>query len=101
MFEEAGFLRLVKTVYENTGILLDSKWFEENVLTTLLEVYPEDLARNTFKYMVMSDEQNQRIQSLQFELTDEERNALIITDKLDDVLDELYADAYLYTADEL
>ena len=101
LFEEAGFLKLVKTVYENTGILLDSKWFEEHVLTTLLRVYPEDLAQNTFKYMIMSEGQNQRIQSLNFELTDEEREAMIITDKLDDILDELYADAYLYTADEL
>lgn len=101
LFEEAGFMRLVKTIYKNTGILLDANWFEDHVLATLLKAYPEDLAKNTFKYMVMTEEQDRRIKNHEFDLTSEEAEAIVITDKTDDLLDELYADAYLYTADEL
>lgn len=101
LFEEAGFIKLVETIYKRTGILLNRQWFDDHVLPALLKAYPEDLAMNTYKFMKISDEQNERINTLQQSISEEECNAIIITDNLEDVLDELYANAYLYTVEEI
>lgn len=91
LFEQLGFIKLVGIVYERTGILLNREWFDKYVLTALQDAYPADLAANTYKYMSISDEVNERINALQFELTAEEKESVYITDDLDRVLDELYA----------
>lgn len=90
LFEELGFIKLVGMVYEKTGILLNREWFDTHVLESLKEAYPEDLAANTYKYMSISDEVNERINALNFELTAEEKESVILTDDLDRVLNELY-----------
>ena len=101
LFEQIGFLHLVGMVYKKTGILLNQRWFDENVHTALLEAYPVELAENTYKYMQIPEEIEQRINELDFELTQEDEDKLVITDELQRVLDEMYATAYFYTVREL
>lgn len=101
LFEQLGFIKLVGIVYEKTGILMNREWFDKYVLTALNDAYPADLAANTYRYMNISDEVNERINALQFELTDEERASVYITDDLDRVLDELYAYAIRATRFEV
>lgn len=101
MFEEMAFIRLVEIIYQNTGKLLNQGWFERNVLYALLDAYPEDMATNTYRYMQMSKELNERINSKNFALTEEEKAALIITDKFDQLVDEMYSEAYIKTYQEL
>lgn len=91
LFEELGFIKLVGMVYEKTGILLNREWFDTHVLESLKKAYPEDLAENTYKYMSISDEVNERINALDFELTSEEKASVILTDDLDRVLNEMYS----------
>lgn len=101
LFEQLGFIKLVGIVYDRTGILMNREWFDKYVLTALKDAYPADLAANTYKYMSISDELNQRINSLQFELTAEEKESVYITDDLDRVLDELYSYAIRATRFEV
>lgn len=96
-FEEYGFIRLVGTVYERTGTLLNRQWFDEHVLKALLDVYPEDLARKTYKFMDISDEVNEKINNLDFSIDESLKAELTMVDDLDDVLDELHAGAYVLT----
>lgn len=100
-FEELGFIKLVGAVYEKTGILMNREWFDTYVLEALKEAYPEDLAANTYKYMGISDEVNNRINAYEFDLTEEERDSVYMADNLDDVLDFMYSRAYLATMDQL
>lgn len=101
LFEELGFIHLVGKVYERTGILMDGKWFEENVLAPLMEVFPEDLAQNTFKYMAFSEELDARIKEKRFLLTEEEKASVIITEDLEKTLDQMYSRAYRFTCAEI
>lgn len=101
-FEELGFLRLAGVVYKNTGILLNREWFEENVLKSLQQCYPQKLAENTYKYMVLSDSQNERINSLQFDLTDADKHSVMeIACYPDQLLNMLHSRAYHVTLQEL
>ncbi len=101
LFEELGFIHLVGKVFERTGMLLDGKWFEENVMGALQKAYPEDLAIKTFSYMKYSDSLDQRIRHHEFELTDAEKEAVLLTDDLITKLDELYSEAGWYTFIEI
>lgn len=101
MFENLGFIHLAGKVFERTGRILNNKWFEENVLEPLCAAYPEDLALNTFKYMRLSDEDDARITAMDFELTEADKEGFILCDDLEDVLDDMYAEAYYYTAREM
>jgi hypothetical protein len=94
LFEQLGFIHLLGKIYEATGMVLDRDWFDHHVYEALLKVYPADLADNTYKYMAISDELNQRIKEHRFELTEEEIASVYITDDLIGVLDEMYAIAY-------
>ena len=100
-FEELGFLKLAGAVYNSTGILLNQAWFEQNVWPALERVYPKDLAQNTYKYMAISESQNQRICKKNFDLTDSEKKSVFISQDLDKVLDVLYSNAYIQTYYEL
>lgn len=100
-FEELGFIKLVGMVYEDTGILLDRDWFDENVYTALKEVYPADLADNTYRYMSIDEETNERLNRLQFDLTEEAKASVEITENLDEVLQQMYESAFAATAREL
>ena len=100
LFEQIGFMHLVGMVYKKTGILLNQRWFDENVHTALLEAYPEELAENTYKYMQIPEEIEQRISELDFELTEEDISKVVMTDELQRILDEMYATAYFYTVRE-
>lgn len=101
-FEEIGFLHLAGKVYKRCRIILNQEWFEENVHKVLLESdYPGELAENTYRFMNIPDEINQRINNQDFDLTDEDKAKVVITDNLERVLDELYAMAYNYTVREL
>jgi hypothetical protein len=97
LFEQLGFIHLLGKIYEATGMVLDRDWFNYHVYEALLKVYPADLADNTYKYMSISDELNQRIKEHRFELTKEEIDSVYITDDLLGVLDEMYAVAYYNT----
>lgn len=104
MFENIGFIHLAGKVFESTGRVTNNKWFEENVLEQLLAAYPEDLANNTFKYMRLSEAEDARITAKNFELTEADVEGFILCENLEsllDVLDEMYAQAYYFTAREL
>ena len=101
LFSELGFIKLVCILYEKTGILANREWFDKYVGTALENTYPADLAENTYRYMYISNELNERINSLQFELTDEEKDSVYITDDLDRVLDELFSYAIRATRFEV
>ena len=101
-FEQIGFLHLAGKVAKKCGIILNQEWFEENVHKVLLKSdYPEELAENTYKFMKIPDEINQRIGDLNFDLTDEDKEKILLTDNLNRVLDSLYARAYKETIREL
>lgn len=96
LFEELGFLKLVGAVWNSTGVLLDRDWFNANVETALYSAYPADLAANTYKFMSISDEINHRIKARNFALTPEEIESVYIAGgKLEEILDEMYAKAYI------
>lgn len=101
LYEEVGFIHLIGAVFNKTGILLTREWFDENVYPALLEVYPKDLADNTYKYMVISDEVNERIKKLDFTLTQEEIDSVGFTDELMYFLDDMYLEALYRSIDEL
>ena len=102
-FEELGFLKLVETFYKRTGILANRAWFDDVVKTALYDAYPEELAANTYKYMVISDEQEERITTHQFAFTNDDlsKPALVSPEELENVLNKLYATAYVATCSEL
>lgn len=100
-FEMLGFIKLVEAVYRTTGVLLNREWYDQYVLSTLLKAYPEDLAVNTYKFMKMSDELNDRINEKCFGLTEGEKASIITTDKPERLMDEMYAEAYQKTWYEL
>ena len=100
-FEELGFIKLVGMVYERTGLLLEREWFDRRVYDSLKKAYPADLAENTYRYMSISDELNNRINGLQFDLTEEEKASVEITENLDHVLQNMYESALSATLIEL
>lgn len=65
-FEEYGFYLLAYFCYKNYGIITDQKWFDEHVLKVLNEYYPTDLANNTFEYMKIEENMNNKISSEDF-----------------------------------
>ena len=100
-FENHGFIHLAGKVYEKTGVILNNKWFEENVHKALLKAYPEDLAENTYKYMVLPEDVDARITAKKFAITDEEKDTIYMVYDLDAVLDEMYSVAYIATFRQL
>ena len=44
---------LAKKVYETLGIVCNQDWFDEHVYPVLMRDYPEELANNTYKYMLI------------------------------------------------
>ena len=86
LFEELGFIKLVGSVFEKTGMLLNRPWFDKHVFHSLQKAYPEDLARSTYKYMAISDEVNDRINNLDFEITDAEKSSIELTNYFDNII---------------
>lgn len=52
-----------KEIYEQTGILCDQSWFDENVKPILERDYPSDLAETTYKYMQIRTQENEWIKN--------------------------------------
>ena len=42
---------LAHMIHERYGLTINQAWFDHNVLPVLLDVYPEEMANNTYKYM--------------------------------------------------
>lgn len=103
MFENLGFIHLAGKVYERTGKLVGNSWFEEYVHEPLLRAYPKDLAESTFKYIKMPEGIDLRIMTKDFDLTEEDKEGFILCapEKLEEILDVMYAEAYRLTACEL
>lgn len=101
LFETLGFLKLAKNVYFATGQLINQGWFERNVRMALGYLYPEDLVENTYKFMKISPDMNNRISNRKFSLTAEEKASIIITDQPERLMDKMYSEAYLQTYYEL
>ncbi len=101
LFETLGFLRLAGKIYCNTGTIMNQGWFERNVLSAMMDLYPEDLATNTYKFMKISEDMNNRISNRKFDLTEEEKASIIVTDNPERLMDEMYSEAYLKTYYEL
>lgn len=100
-FERIGFIMLAGIVYERTGTVMNNAWFKSVVEPALYAAYPADLAENTFKYMKLKDETEARITNLQFALTDEDRALVPMAKELDNILMDMYTEAYFYTRREL
>ena len=100
-FERIGFIVLAGIVYERTGTIMNNAWFKTVVEPALQKTYPADLAENTFKYMKLDDATDARITNLQFDLTDEDRALVPMAKDLDNVLMDMYTEAYFYTRREL
>lgn len=100
-FEQVGFLRLAGAIYKKTGIAVNQSWFDKHVKTVLLQYYPEDLAENTYKYMRIREDLNERINNLDFEITEEDKATICITNNLEDVLNSMYSIAHHWTIREI
>lgn len=97
LFEELGFVHLLGMVYAETGVVLDSDWFDKNVFCSLKRTYPADLAENTYKYMRFSPELQKRISEKDFYLTKEEKKSVYMAKDLIDTLNAMYYRALLVT----
>lgn len=95
LFEKLAFLYFAGQVYKATGTVLNKRWYEDVVYTALKAAYPEAMAESAYGYMVkVLDELDERICALNFGPTDEEREAIVITDKVDAMFNKLYIDVY-------
>ncbi len=103
LFADLGFIHLAGKVYKYTGITMNNQWLAENVLSALEAAYPEDLAANTFKYIILGAEEDSRISKLDFEFTEKDKEDFFLCnpDELEDMLDDLYARAFYFTTREL
>lgn len=59
--EQYGFYILAYLCYQNYGITINQKWFDENLFEALKRDYPLDLAESTYKYMKIPDDINEKI----------------------------------------
>lgn len=103
-FENIGFVYLATKVYAATGTLITQQWFEEMVLSPLLQTYSAELTRNTFKYMEVTEEEEIMIRRLITHRTSletekwpfcESKETFIAT------LDRMYSEAIVKTMAEL
>lgn len=97
LFEEYGFIHLLGRVYSETGLILDGKWFDENVYNPLLRAYPEELAESTYKFMRFSQELQDRVVAKKFELSQSEIDSVYFAKDLIDCLDSMYDEAVIET----
>lgn len=99
-FEELMFLKAVERVYLANGMILGRRWYDEVVKASLYEVYSEDLAAGTYKYMPISDDMTARIEACDFAIRKEEKDEIFITDDVEkaiaDILDEAIARTLAY-----
>ena len=100
LFEELGFIKLVGLVYEATGVLLDKEWFDTYVQQALYDAYPADMAHNTYRFMKISEEVNQRLKAHNFEFTQEEKESVYMAENLEEILNVMYETAYEATFKE-
>jgi len=100
-FEEVGFISLAGMCYHETGILPTREWFDEHVKESLEKGYCSEMAANTYKYMGISDEVNERFKNLDFALTEEEIASVKTADNLHEILAQLYDEAIAATMVEL
>ena len=68
-FDDQFYVRIAKMYFEATGIKANREWLEETMKTAIREVYPEDLAEATVKFVSLSDKANDIITN---ELFDDE-----------------------------
>ena len=74
-YEEYGFYILAYYCYKIYGITTNQEWFNEHVLKVLKDNYPIDLVENTYKYMIIPNDINEKITNHDFSgLTDELEN---------------------------
>ena len=100
-FEEVGFISLAGMCYHETGILPTREWFDEHVKSTLEENYCPEMAANTYKYMGISEEVNERFKNKEFALTEEEIASVKTADCLEEILTQLYEEAIAATMVEI
>ena len=100
LFEELGFIKLVGLVWKHTGVLLDKKWFDTYVKKALYEAYPDEMANHTYQFMEISEKEDERLNSHEFELTQEEKESVYMAEDLDVILDAMYEEAYEATLKE-
>ena len=86
-----GFIKLVGLFFNKTGMLMNRNWLETHVLESLLRVYPEELALNTYKHMDISNNMDNRINAKRFDLSKEELSSIAITDQPERIYGELYS----------
>ena len=90
---------LVGKIYQCTGALFNQEWYDENVKKTLFNCYPQDLAENTYKYMLIPGEIEERIENLDFDI--EEEIFGLSGEELISVWDQMYAKVYIETYREM
>ena len=93
-FERISFIVFAGIVYHRTGVLMNRDWLNRNVYSALCEAYPKDLADNTFKYMGLNDETEERINTFQFGVTEEDAALVPMVKDLERTLNKMFVRAY-------
>lgn len=101
-FEETAFLHLLGKNFKKTGVLIDSKWIEKNVLDVLLDsYYSSDLMKYSAKLVRLSSQVEWKIRQYDFDVTQYKEVFGITGDALKDCLDELLSLVFLETRREV
>ena len=101
LFEEWGLLHLIGKIYHRTGVLLNQRWYEDNVHGVLLRSdYPEDLAENTYRYMAIPAEIEAHINALDFNASEKVKIFDLGGEELADIWDWMYSVAIRETERE-
>lgn len=65
-FDTQVFIALAKRLYETQGIIANRAWFEQEVFPIFREVYSEELAEKTIRFVTMTDAANETISAKKF-----------------------------------
>ena len=61
-----GFYVLAQKVFNKYNIIANQDWFDKNVKSVLDEIYPNELAESTYKYMKIDERINELITNIDF-----------------------------------
>lgn len=100
-FAQMSYVEAAISVHQAYGIIMDNNWFEENVYPALCEVYSQDLADRTFKYMSLTEEMEERIRTHHHASYEEYYKLNIAGDQFFKLAWKIYEEAIKNTHEEL
>ena len=89
-YDEFRFLHLAGRVYQQSGILLNQRWLDQNVFVAFLTNYSEELAEASYSLVKLPNFVEKCINNLEFA-------SMFEGNELIDCFDKIYAKAYLAT----